>query len=94
MLLSKIFLYAIADTGTMTIDWRAEIWPFQSRMILKGMMNYFHSDFMGPVLFHFHGAVAAGQLGVTWQILNSLRTACSSWVRVRYPRMGNFGRLG
>jgi hypothetical protein len=70
------------------IDWRREVWPFQYRILLKGMLSYFNADMMGPVIFHYHGAVWAGQLGMTWQILGALRGACSSWVRARYTQMG------
>jgi len=70
------------------IDWWREVWPFQYRILLKGMLSYFNSDMMGPVIFHYHGAVAAGQLGMTWQIIGALRAACSSWVRARYTQMG------
>jgi len=70
------------------IDWRREVWPFQYRILLKGMLSYFNSDMMGPVIFHYHGAVSAGQLGMTWQIIGALRAACSSWVRARYAQMG------
>jgi len=70
------------------IDWWREVWPFQYRILLKGMLSYFNSDMMGPVIFHYHGAVMAGQLGMTWQIIGALRAACSSWVRARYAQMG------
>lgn len=70
------------------IDWWREVWPFQYRILLKGFLSYFNSDMMGPVIFHYHGAVSAGQLGMTWQIIGALRAACSSWVRARYAQMG------
>jgi len=70
------------------IDWWREVWPFQYRILLKGLLSYFNSDMMGPVIFHYHGAVSAGQLGMTWQIIGALRAACSSWVRARYAQMG------
>lgn len=70
------------------IDWWTEVWPFQSRVLAKGLFAYFNTDLMAPVIFHYHGAVWAGQLGMTWQIVGALRAACSSWVRARYAQMG------
>ena len=70
------------------LDWRKEMWPFQSRVLLKGLTAYLNFDVMSPIIFNYHGAAAAGQLGMTVQILGALRAACSSWVRVRYAQMG------
>lgn len=74
--------------STARMDWRHEVWPFQSRVLIKGMLSYLNADLMAPVLFHYHGAAWAGQLGMTLQILVAVRAACSSWVRARYAQMG------
>lgn len=70
------------------VAWRKEVWPFQSKLMLKGFFNYFNADVMLPVLFRYQDAVIAGQFGLTWNILQSMRMACSSWVRTRVPRFG------
>ena len=79
--------FAFRPTGA-SIAWRKEIWPFQSKLMLKGLFNYFNADVMLPVLFRYQDSVVAGQFGLTWNILQSLRGACSSWVRTRTPRFG------
>lgn len=79
--------FARRPTGA-SIAWRKEIWPFQSKLMLKGLFNYFNADVMLPVLFRYQDSVVAGQFGLTWNILCSLRAACSSWVRTRTPRFG------
>lgn len=84
----KFFASLIKPPVDTKLDWRAEVWPFQWRAIVKGFFSYFNADLMGPVVFHFHGAVVAGAFGMTWNILNSLRVACSSWVRTRLPQLG------
>ncbi|MCC9643544.1 hypothetical protein LOC71_14765 [Rhodopirellula sp. JC740] len=71
-----------------TLDWRGEIWPFQSKLIFKGFFNYFNSDLIVPVLFRYQDAVTAGQFGMTWSVLQAMRGACSAWVRTRVPQMG------
>jgi O-antigen/teichoic acid export membrane protein len=71
-----------------TMRWWSEVWPMQWRLGLKGIFGYFTTQFINPVIFHYHGAVAAGQMGMTWQILNALQTACASWVKTRVPRFG------
>lgn len=71
------------------LDWKGEIWPFQSKLIIKGFFNYFNSDLIIPVLFRYQDAVVAGQFGMTWSVLQAIRGACSSWVRTRVPKMGS-----
>jgi O-antigen/teichoic acid export membrane protein len=43
---------------------------------------------MIPIIFHYHGAVPAGRLGMTWQILNSMQEASFAWLRTRVARLG------
>lgn len=88
ILYRRFFSSMLGKLSGARIDWWREVWPFQYRILLKGTLSYFNSDMMGPVIFHYHGAIAAGQLGMTWQIIGALRAACSSWVRVRYAQMG------
>jgi hypothetical protein len=70
------------------LNWRTEVWPFQWRIGVKGLFGYFNAYLMNPVVFHYHGAVTAGQVGMTWHVLSSLQAACSSWVRTRFAHMG------
>lgn len=70
------------------IHWRDEIWPFQWRLAVKGFVSYFNTHFIQPVIFGFHGEVAAGQVGMTLQVLSSLSSACTAWVRTRAARFG------
>lgn len=71
-----------------TMSWRHEVWPLQWRVGLKGVFVYFHSQFINPVIFHYQGAAAAGQMGMTWHILTSLQNAAAAWVKTRVPRLG------
>lgn len=71
-----------------TIDWRREVWPFQWRIMIKGFFGYFNAYLMNPVIFHYHGSVVAGQLGMVWQVLSALQGATASWVKARVPQLG------
>lgn len=70
------------------VNWRAEVWPFQWRVGLKGLLGFLNSTLLNPVVFYYHGEVAAGQLGMTWQILTSLQAACMSWIKTRTAMFG------
>lgn len=70
------------------MSWRREVWPMQWRVGVKGAVLYFTNQFVNPVVFHYHGSVAAGRMGMTWHILSSLQSAAAAWIRTRAPRFG------
>ena len=55
---SIFFTYQLKEK----ISWSQEIWPMQWRLALSGMVNYFAFSLFNPVMFHYHGAVVAGQM--------------------------------
>ena len=71
-----------------TISWGQEIWPYQWRMAISGMCGYFIFNLFTPVLFYFHSPALAGQMGMTWQLVNSLHTVAASWSTSKAPRYG------
>jgi O-antigen/teichoic acid export membrane protein len=71
-----------------SIHWRNEVWPMQWRLAIKAIVVYFNTYFITPVIFAYHGEVASGQVGMTWQILTTLSNACNAWVRTRAARFG------
>jgi hypothetical protein len=72
------------------ISWQDEIWPLQWKMALSGVAAYLAFSLFTPVMFHFHGSVVAGQMGMTWTILTAIEGAAFAWVHARGPL---FGRL-
>ncbi len=72
------------------IDWYTEIWPMQWRLAASGVVNYFANSLAVPVIFHYHGAVAAGQMGMTRMVVNAILTMALAGVQTKVPR---FGRL-
>jgi len=70
------------------IDWNIEVWPMQWRLAVQGVVNYFVYSLYIPVVFHYHGAVAAGRFGMTWQVFSMLQVLGLAWVQTRVPRFG------
>jgi hypothetical protein len=68
-----------------TIDWRIEIFPMQWRLAAQGMVNYFLFAVFTPVIFHYHGAEAAGRMGMTMQILAIIQSVSMAWVQTKAP---------
>jgi len=71
-----------------SINWRAEVFPMQWRMALSWISGYFMSSFFVPVLFRYHGAVIAGQMGLTLNLTNVITFICMAWVSPKVPTFG------
>lgn len=73
------------NTGDTHVDWRHELWPMQWRVALSWMSGYFIFSVVTPVLFSVRGAVAAGQMGMTMTLANSLAAVSLTWALRRAP---------
>ena len=67
------------------ISWRDEIWPLQWKMAVQGIVGFLAASLIIPVMFHYHGSVVAGRMGMTWTILLAVESAAYAWVQVRTP---------
>lgn len=70
------------------VAWWREIWPMQWRLAISGAVSYFEFSLYAPVMFHYHGAGVAGQMGMTWTLLIALQAAALAWVQARAPLFG------
>lgn len=70
------------------LEWHREVWPLQWRMGAQAVVRYFAFYLFTPVMFAFHGAAVAGQMGMTWSVLTNIQLAAFVWVRTRAPRYG------
>jgi len=51
-------------------------------------MSFFMVSIYTPILFHYHGATLAGQMGMSAQLITALNTLAMAWVATRVPRYG------
>lgn len=70
------------------VNWGKEIWPMQWRIAVSWLSGYFFFSLFTPVLFHYEGAVVAGQMGMTWSMAHALSMIASMWIVARIPQMG------
>jgi len=70
------------------MHWQTEIWPMQWRLALSGIVNYLAFSLFNPVMFQYHGAAVAGQMGMTWQLTYVLQQIAMAWVHTKVPRFG------
>lgn len=71
-----------------TIHWRSEILPMQWRSGISVVVGYFAFGLFTPVMFHYHGPVTAGQIGMTWSLASMLQQMAAFWVVTKMPRFG------
>jgi len=70
------------------VSWKAEVWPLQWRLAVGGVFSYFAFFLLTPVMISYHGAVVAGQMGMTWTVVTAIQAAAIAWVQTRVPRLG------
>ena len=70
------------------VSWAREIWPFQWRIAVSWMSGYFVFDLINPVAFYFCGPVAAGQLGMSFQLIRIIYNVAVTWVNTKSPKFG------
>jgi O-antigen/teichoic acid export membrane protein len=70
------------------IKWRLEVMPMQWRIALSWISGYIVFSMFTPILFYYHGAVLAGQMGMTWTMVNILPSLSTAWISPKVPRFG------
>ncbi|MBU4027157.1 hypothetical protein KKC83_06470 [Patescibacteria group bacterium] len=70
------------------IKWQSEMLPMQWRIAVSWLSGYFVFSMFTPVLFQYHGAVIAGQMGMTWSLIGVVLSISSAWVQPRAPYFG------
>ncbi len=75
------------------VSYMKEIFPYQWKIALSWMSGYFVFNFMNPVIFATVGSVAAGQFGMSLNVLNQIRTFAMSWITTKTPLMSRMIEL-
>ncbi len=76
------------DVSGATLKWATEVWPFQWRIAVSWLSGYFIFQLFNPVLFATHGAVVAGQMGMSIVICNSLLSVSMAWMSTKASPFG------
>jgi O-antigen/teichoic acid export membrane protein len=70
------------------MSWSREIWPFHWRIAVSWASGYLIVHLLTPLLFASHGAVAAGQMGLSLQITGALNGMALAWISAQAPLYG------
>jgi O-antigen/teichoic acid export membrane protein len=86
----RFFRPFLAKPEGPVLHWRGDLWPMQWRLALSGVVNYFAISLFNPVMFQYHGAIVAGQMGMTLAMVYGLQ---SLGVAILAPKVPTFGML-
>ena len=76
------------NSGPHKIGWAREVWPFQWRIALSWLCGYLIFQLYTPVLFAYHGAAVAGQMGMSLSLANALLSVSISWINTKAAPFG------
>jgi O-antigen/teichoic acid export membrane protein len=81
----KILLNLYNEKITETVSYMKEIFPYQWKIAVSWISGYFIYQLFNPVLFATEGAVVAGQMGMTINVLNAIQAFAYSWQNTKVP---------
>jgi hypothetical protein len=76
------------DITDVRFSWREEVWPFQWRIAISWVSGYFMFQLFNPILFATHGAVVAGQMGMSLNLCSSLMGLSIAWMSTKASPFG------
>jgi O-antigen/teichoic acid export membrane protein len=71
---------------TEKIRYSTEIFPFQWKIAMSWISGYFIFQLFNPILFATEGAVVAGQMGMTLNVLNAISSLSLAWTSTKIPK--------
>ena len=75
--------------GTHGISWKREVWPFQWKIAVSWMCDYFIFQLFTPVLFAFRGPEEAGRMGLSMSIVTQMSAMMLAWMTTKAAPFGN-----
>ena len=71
------------------ISWRTEVWPFQWKIAVSWLCDYFIFQLFTPVLFAFRGPVEAGKMGLSMSIVMQMSAMMLAWMTTKAAPFGS-----
>jgi len=73
----------------MGISWRREVWPFQWKIAVSWLCDYFIFQLFTPVLFAFRGPEEAGKMGLSMSVVMQLSAMMLAWMTTKAAPFGS-----
>lgn len=77
-----------SDTSLVKINWKQEVWPFQWRLGMSWVSGFFIFYFLTPMVMRTQGAVAAGQIGMSFQMFQAINSVAILFVSTHSASFG------
>ena len=71
------------------ISWKREVWPFQWKIAVSWLCDYFIFQLFTPVLFAFRGPEEAGRMGLSMNIVTQLSAMMLAWMTTKAAPFGS-----
>lgn len=85
-LLIPLLRVHVVDQG---ISWKREVWPFQWKIAVSWLCDYFIFQLFTPVLFAFRGPEEAGRMGLSMNIVTQLSAMMLAWMTTKAAPFGS-----
>jgi hypothetical protein len=85
-LLMPLLRMHVAHAG---ISWKREVWPFQWKIAVSWLCDYFIFQLFTPVLFAFRGPVEAGKMGLSMSVVLQLSAMMLAWMTTKAAPFGS-----
>ncbi len=85
-LLWPLLKLPVGDRG---IIWHREVWPFQWKIAVSWLCDYFIFQLFTPVLFAFRGPVEAGRMGLSMSVVTQMSAIMLSWMTTKAAPFGS-----
>ena len=83
-------LWATPSPPEASVNWRTELLPFQWKISLSWLSGYLIFQLGNPVMFKYHGAVAAGRMGLSQRIMDSIFSLAVAWMATKSAPFGSY----
>jgi hypothetical protein len=71
------------------ISWRTEVWPFQWKIAVSWLCDYFIFQLFTPVIFAFDGPAEAGRMGLSVNIVMQISAMMLVWMTTKSAPFGS-----
>lgn len=75
--------------GNAGIRWRDEVWPFQWKIAVSWLCDYFIFQLFTPVIFAFRGPAEAGRMGLSINIVTQMSAMMLVWMTTKAAPFGS-----
>jgi hypothetical protein len=71
------------------ISWGSEVWPFQWKIAVSWLCDYFIFQLFTPVIFAFRGPAEAGRMGLSMNIVTQMSAMMLVWMTTKAAPFGS-----